>query len=84
MASPLVAQLNVKRNVWLVIKDVDECESSPCLNGAACIDLDNGYRCQCTDGWQGNTCNQGNEITAHCILAANGVHCDDDVGPALK
>ena len=49
-----------------VITDVNECESSPCLNGASCIDLDNGYRCQCIEGWQGDTCHQGKIISAHC------------------
>ena len=39
--------------------DVDECESSPCANGATCIDLENGYRCVCAQGWQGDTCDEG-------------------------
>jgi len=45
--------------VYVVIIDVDECQSSPCLNGATCVDLENGYRCQCAEGWQGDTCEQG-------------------------
>ena len=49
-----------------VITDVNECESSPCLNGASCIDLDNGYRCQCIEGWQGDTCHQGKIISPRC------------------
>lgn len=32
--------------------DVDECSSTPCLNGAKCIDLPNGYDCECAEGKQ--------------------------------
>jgi EGF-like domain len=39
--------------------DVDECQSSPCLNGATCVDLVNGFQCRCADGWQGERCDQG-------------------------
>lgn len=30
--------------------DIDECSSTPCLNGAKCIDLPNGYDCECAEG----------------------------------
>lgn len=30
--------------------DIDECSSQPCYNGAGCIDLPQGYRCQCSPG----------------------------------
>ncbi|KAJ8888857.1 hypothetical protein PR048_008351 [Dryococelus australis] len=33
--------------------EVDECESSPCLNGGSCEDSINEYVCLCTDGFQG-------------------------------
>lgn len=32
--------------------DIDECSSTPCLNGAKCIDLPNGYDCECAEGKQ--------------------------------
>ena len=35
--------------------DIDECESNPCQNGAACTDAVNGYTCQCRDGYEGKT-----------------------------
>lgn len=30
--------------------DIDDCSSTPCLNGAKCIDHPNGYECQCATG----------------------------------
>lgn len=30
--------------------DIDECSSTPCLNGAKCIDRPNGYECECAEG----------------------------------
>lgn len=30
--------------------DIDECSSQPCYNGASCVDLPQGYRCQCAPG----------------------------------
>ena len=36
---------------------VNECESSPCVNGV-CQDLVNHYYCQCITGWTGRNCDQ--------------------------
>ena len=41
------------------IADIPECASDPCLNGATCTDLLNGYRCVCAPGYDGPTCEQG-------------------------
>ena len=49
------------------IADIDECASSPCMNGATCIDLNAewtspssgftvGYACQCMAGYTGEQC----------------------------
>ena len=35
--------------------DINECQSSPCLNGATCYDLVNGYKCQCSPGHTGTS-----------------------------
>lgn len=30
--------------------DIDECASTPCQNGAKCLDRPNAYECRCTEG----------------------------------
>lgn len=37
--------------------DIDECASSPCVNGE-CVDKVNGFTCDCKDGWQGDYCDE--------------------------
>ena len=39
--------------------DIDECESSPCMNGGTCDNLVNGFSCNCTDKYNGSRCNEG-------------------------
>ncbi|CAG5131144.1 unnamed protein product, partial [Candidula unifasciata] len=41
---------------YLSIKD--ECQSSPCRNGASCQDIFDGYRCQCPPSYTGLSCSQ--------------------------
>ena len=36
--------------------DVDECSSSPCQNGATCVDGVNLYTCTCPPGFEGAQC----------------------------
>ncbi|XP_035660369.1 uncharacterized protein LOC118405074 [Branchiostoma floridae] len=36
--------------------DVDECASTPCLNGGVCTDMPNSYSCACATGWGGHNC----------------------------
>ena len=36
--------------------DTDECADAPCEHGGTCIDLVDGFRCSCTLGWAGSTC----------------------------
>ncbi|XP_055635267.1 protein crumbs isoform X3 [Toxorhynchites rutilus septentrionalis] len=37
--------------------EIDECESTPCINGGQCIDFINDYRCNCTGtGFEGRNC----------------------------
>ncbi|XP_017081199.1 cubilin homolog [Drosophila eugracilis] len=36
----------------------NECKSSPCQNGGYCHDAYKGFQCECTAGWQGETCEE--------------------------
>ncbi|XP_022110416.1 sortilin-related receptor-like isoform X2 [Acanthaster planci] len=40
------------------------CESSPCLNGGTCVDVINGFSCECPPGYLGRICYE----IVHCIL----------------
>ena len=42
-----------------MILDINECESSPCKNGAECVNQAKGYSCKCKDGYTGEHCEQG-------------------------
>ena len=39
--------------------EIDECESSPCENGATCQDEIDSFTCQCAEGYTGVTCSEG-------------------------
>uniref|UniRef100_A0A671T143 Neurogenic locus notch homolog protein 2-like n=1 Tax=Sinocyclocheilus anshuiensis TaxID=1608454 RepID=A0A671T143_9TELE len=43
-------------NVDFPTIDIDECASTPCQNGAKCIDRPNGYECRCAEGFEGRLC----------------------------
>jgi len=58
--------------------NVNECESSPCLNGGTCIDEVNSFRCQCPDGYYDQLCtSKVNECFSNPCL--NGARCVDGV-----
>ena len=41
------------------VSDVNECDSSPCMYGATCTDIINGYTCSCAHGYTGVHCETG-------------------------
>lgn len=38
------------------LSDINECASSPCLNGGTCVDEVSQFSCVCGKGWSGPTC----------------------------
>ena len=36
--------------------EINECDSNPCNNGAACKDLKDNYECICKPGYSGRNC----------------------------
>lgn len=41
------------------VTEVNECESSPCLNGGHCVDLVDNYTCVCLEPFVGQRCETG-------------------------
>ncbi|XP_055335662.1 cubilin-like [Paramacrobiotus metropolitanus] len=51
-----IRTLEQKQQEMLTLLNKDECLSSPCKNGATCIDKYNGFTCLCDHGWEGVLC----------------------------
>ena len=49
--------------------DINECSSSPCVNGGTCVDQVNGYVCICKPGYSGWSCE-----SSKCLISV-GVTC---------
>ncbi|XP_062341760.1 coagulation factor IXb isoform X1 [Osmerus eperlanus] len=52
------------REFWGAYTDGDQCESSPCQNGARCTDAMSAYICWCQPGYNGKNCEI--EIARQC------------------
>ncbi len=46
----------------VVLVDINECSSSPCMNGATCTDAVNSYTCACVAGYTGTHCETGEKL----------------------
>lgn len=45
--------------------DRDPCHNNPCLHDGVCIADGENYRCECSRGWAGQSC-EGKHILALC------------------
>lgn len=59
----------------LTCEDIDECLSSPCINGGSCINLANSFRCQCPNGFNGTICETPIDYCAVNNRCQNGGTC---------
>ncbi len=56
--------INVSYNdrLDIILVDINECSSSPCVNGATCTDAVNSYTCACVAGYTGPHCETGESL----------------------
>lgn len=61
--------------------ELDECLSDPCAPEGTekCLDLDNQYKCECRDGYEGSRC-ETNIDECEGDPCMNGGTCRDEVG----
>ena len=45
--------------MYVILTDIDECDSNPCQNAGTCQDNVNGYECACVPGYTGSDCETG-------------------------
>ena len=50
--------------------EINECDSSPCRNGATCNNQINSYTCACAAGYSGTNCESGK-----ILINAFSIHC---------
>ena len=50
--------------------DVDECSSSPCKHADKCTDQINGFKCKCSQGYEGDMCEIGKYRS--CLMLLHG------------
>ena len=43
---------------FIVVVDINECDSNPCVNEGTCTDGDNLFTCACAAGFMGAACDQ--------------------------
>ena len=55
--------ITVKSQSVIVFSDINECSPNPCQNGATCVDLIGGHRCDCAQGYSGSSCETSNHQT---------------------
>ena len=48
-----------KKNVLLLIPDIDHCINATCKNGGSCVDGLRNYSCVCSAGFMGDQCETG-------------------------
>ncbi|CAD7676129.1 unnamed protein product [Nyctereutes procyonoides] len=56
------------------IPDIDECLSSPCLNGATCVDAIDSFTCLCLPSYRGDLCEIDQELCEEGWTKFQG-HC---------
>ncbi|KAM6162076.1 cubilin isoform 2-T2 [Erethizon dorsatum] len=53
-------------------ENINECWSSPCLNGGTCVDGVNAFSCECTSSWTGSHCQIPQQVCGGSLSGMNG------------
>jgi len=64
--------------LWRILYfvDINECASSPCVNGGSCVDAINGYTCSCVAGYTGVLCETSENATVHVVSPLAAFICE--------
>ena len=54
-----------------IVKDIDECASSPCHNDGSCNDEVNKFSCTCAGGFEGAICQTGRSLSFRLQLVSH-------------
>ncbi|XP_030635443.1 coagulation factor VII [Chanos chanos] len=57
---------------WKTYSEVDQCESSPCQNGATCMDQRDAYICMCPVNFEGRNCEKARQKSLDCLYKNGG------------
>lgn len=77
---------NIATQVDSLLRKLEEnnCRSYPCQNGGVCLDLFDGFLCQCPNNWEGPTCaadvNECARFAGTDLGCQNGASCQNTPG----
>ncbi|XP_035248962.1 coagulation factor VII isoform X1 [Anguilla anguilla] len=71
---------------WKSYAEEDACKSSPCQNGATCLDHVNSYTCICPSGFEGKDCGTADQSSLSCLYNNGGCEhfCNEGPGSPLQ
>ena len=53
--------------------NIDECYIKPCSPNGECLDLINGYQCQCKTGWYGYNCDRQQKLIGKSLITRSSI-----------
>ena len=69
---------------YSLVVDINECDSTPCQNGATCLNNANMYRCICPNGWFGTNCQEGKFIYVSFLTHSTEFHTNSFLYKSVK